>query len=54
MDRFVRNANEKELHHYNINKDGGFCLSKSWKPLISFLKFSGHGPRTFGIVVPHF
>jgi hypothetical protein len=32
---------EIELHPYNINIDGGFCLSKSWKPLIGTLKAFG-------------
>jgi hypothetical protein len=41
------------LHPYNINREGGFCLSKSWKPLIGSLKFSGHEPRTLGDTVPH-
>jgi hypothetical protein len=34
MDRIVREAIEIELHPYIINREGGFCLSKSWKPLI--------------------
>jgi hypothetical protein len=27
MDRIVREAIEIELHSYNINREGGFCLS---------------------------
>jgi hypothetical protein len=42
-----------ELHPYNIFREGGFCLSKSWKPLIGSLKLSGHDPRTLGDAVPH-
>jgi hypothetical protein len=53
VDRIVREAIEIELHPYNINREGGFCLSKSWKPLTGSLKFSGHDPRTFGDTVPH-
>jgi hypothetical protein len=53
MDRIVREAIEIELHPYNINRDGGFCLSKSWKPLIGSLKLSGHDPRTLGDAIPH-
>jgi hypothetical protein len=53
MDRIVREAIEIEPLPYNINRDGGFCLSTSWKPLIGSLKLSGHHPRTLGDAVPH-
>jgi hypothetical protein len=53
MDCIVREAIEIELHPYNINREGGFCLSKSWKPLIGSLQFSGHDPRTLGYTVLH-
>jgi hypothetical protein len=53
MDRIVREAIKIELHPYNINREGGFCLSKSWKPLIGSLKLSGHDPRALGDAVPH-
>jgi hypothetical protein len=53
MDRIVREAIEIELHPYSTNREGGFCLSKSWKPLIGFLKPSGHDPGTLGDAVPH-
>jgi hypothetical protein len=53
MDRIVRKSIEIELHPYNINREGGFCLSKSWKPLIGSLKLSGHDPRTLGDAVSH-
>jgi hypothetical protein len=29
---------EIELHPNNINRDAGFCIGKSWRPLISSLK----------------
>jgi hypothetical protein len=41
IDHIVREAIEIELHPYNINREGGFCLSKSWKPLIGSLKIFG-------------
>jgi hypothetical protein len=53
MDRIVRVAIEIELHPYNIKREGGFCLSKSWKPRIGSLKLSGHDPRTLGDTVRH-
>jgi hypothetical protein len=53
IDRIVREAIEIELHPYNINREGGFCLRTSWKPLIGSLKLSGHDPRTLGDAVPH-
>jgi hypothetical protein len=49
----LREAIEIELHPYNINREGGFCPSKSWKPLIGSLKLSGHYPRTLGDAVQH-
>jgi hypothetical protein len=52
MYRIVRETIEIELHPYNIN-EGGFCLRKSWKPLIGSLKLSGHDPRTLGNAVPY-
>jgi hypothetical protein len=53
MNRTVRVAMEMELHPYNINTEGGFCLSKSWKPLIGSLKLSGHDTGTLGDAVPY-
>jgi hypothetical protein len=53
MDHIVKEAIEIEFHTYNINREGGFCLSKSWKILIGSLKFSGHDPKTLGDAAPH-
>jgi len=34
----IRGAIEIEMHPNNMNRDGGFNLSKLWKPLIQKLK----------------
>jgi hypothetical protein len=40
MGHIVREAIEIELHPNNMNREVGFCLNKSWKPLICSLKKS--------------
>jgi hypothetical protein len=34
---------EIELHPNNMNKETGFCLNKSWRPLICSLKKTPQG-----------
>jgi hypothetical protein len=38
MDHIIKEATEIELHPKNIKREDGFCLSKSWTPLICSLK----------------
>jgi hypothetical protein len=38
IDCIVSEATKIELYPYNINREGGFSLSKSWKPLIGSLE----------------
>jgi hypothetical protein len=46
MNLIIREVIEIELHRYNISREGGFCLSNSWKPLIGSLKASCTLPRS--------
>jgi hypothetical protein len=35
----IRNVMEVELCPNNMNREDGFCMSKSWKPLIFTVKY---------------
>jgi hypothetical protein len=48
MGRIIREVIEIEL-----NSESGFCLSKSWKPLIGSLKLSVHDLDTLVYAVSH-
>jgi hypothetical protein len=37
MQHLIRKVIEMELHHDNMNREKGFSLSRSWKPLILIL-----------------
>jgi hypothetical protein len=38
VDFIIRDAVEIDHHPKDIEREDGFCLSKSWKPVISSLK----------------
>jgi hypothetical protein len=40
IDRLVKEATEINLHPSNLNRDGGFNLSRAWQPLTNMLKQS--------------
>jgi len=46
MDCLIREAIEIQMQPNNINRDGGFNLSRSWKPLLHKLKKRRHPPIT--------
>jgi hypothetical protein len=45
MDRIIKEAIEIKLHPDNINRDGGYILSKAWQPAIRRIGTSQRGVR---------
>jgi hypothetical protein len=37
MDRIVKEAIEIQIHPNNINKEGGYMLSRAWRPVLRYI-----------------
>jgi hypothetical protein len=46
MDRIIKEAIEIKLHPDNINRDGGYILSRAWQPVLRQIGTSQQGLRT--------